>query len=349
MKKSFVLAALAGAAVCSMAFAQPDGSVIINEAMVNPPSPDADGTREFFELKRVSDNGTLQNLWLVVIDGDNNTAGNSTATGVVDFALNLSNFSFGTNGLLLLRDSTLVLQPAPAPETNVVVITPDWQGCTGSVTVGNIDIENGGATYLLVRNFTGSICQDLDTNNDGILDATPWTSVVDALGFIDGDDFDAGIPARQYATQLGGIDFTDNSAIATGFTPDAFARICGDLLSHDMLGTSPGPYVADPAETRFFPDAGQALDGNYTLTPGSPNIEVCGPAGCDDIDFNNNGVFPEDQDVIDFFDVLAGGTPATCDAIAGCNDIDFNNNGVFPEDQDVVDFFNVLAGGTCPQ
>ena len=31
-----------------------------------------------------------------------------------------------------------------------------------------------------------------------------------------------------------------------------------------------------------------------------------------------------------------------------CNDIDFNNNGVFPEDQDVIDFFNVLAGGTCP-
>ncbi len=63
---------------------------------------------------------------------------------------------------------------------------------------------------------------------------------------------------------------------------------------------------------------------------------------CDAVDFNQNGVFPEDQDVVDFFDVLAGGS---CPA---CNDIDFNNNGVFPEDQDVIDFFNVLAGGTCP-
>jgi hypothetical protein len=63
---------------------------------------------------------------------------------------------------------------------------------------------------------------------------------------------------------------------------------------------------------------------------------------CDSIDFNQNGVFPEDQDVVDFFDVLAGGT---CGA---CADIDFNNNGVFPEDQDVIDFFNVLAGGGCP-
>jgi probable HAF family extracellular repeat protein len=63
---------------------------------------------------------------------------------------------------------------------------------------------------------------------------------------------------------------------------------------------------------------------------------------CDGIDFNNNTVFPEDQDVVDFLLVIAG---VNCPA---CNDIDFNNNGVFPEDQDVIDFFNVLAGGTCP-
>ena len=65
------------------------------------------------------------------------------------------------------------------------------------------------------------------------------------------------------------------------------------------------------------------------------------PTFCDGIDFNNNGVFPEDQDVIDFFSVLSG---AEC---AACSDIDFNNNGVYPEDQDVIDFFTVLAGGAC--
>ena len=63
--------------------------------------------------------------------------------------------------------------------------------------------------------------------------------------------------------------------------------------------------------------------------------------GCDAIDFNENGVFPEDQDVVDFFNVLAG---SVCFA---CGDIDFNNNGVYPEDQDVIDFFAVLAGSDC--
>jgi hypothetical protein len=77
-------------------------------------------------------------------------------------------------------------------------------------------------------------------------------------------------------------------------------------------------------------------DVNGDLIP-----DECQTLGCDDIDFNNNGVFPEDQDITDFFAVLAGASCPTC------NDIDFNNNGVFPEDQDVVDFFNVLAGGTC--
>ncbi|GDX98633.1 hypothetical protein LBMAG48_10370 [Phycisphaerae bacterium] len=67
----------------------------------------------------------------------------------------------------------------------------------------------------------------------------------------------------------------------------------------------------------------------------------CVPPTNNDIDFNNNGVFPEDQDVIDFFDVIAGGECSVCD------DIDINNNGVFPEDADVVCFFTLLAGGTC--
>ncbi|HLP84325.1 MAG TPA: hypothetical protein VK157_08240 [Phycisphaerales bacterium] len=74
------------------------------------------------------------------------------------------------------------------------------------------------------------------------------------------------------------------------------------------------------------------------------DAEAC--TACDAIDFNNNSVFPEDQDVIDLFNVLAGGDCSTGPGL--CNDIDFNNNGVFPEDQDVIDFFNVLSGGTCP-
>jgi hypothetical protein len=86
------------------------------------------------------------------------------------------------------------------------------------------------------------------------------------------------------------------------------------------------------------------IGGDLTTLNGAPinNIVALSlPRVCDSIDFNRNGVFPEDADVIAFFSVLAG------EACASCSDIDFNNNGVFPEEQDVLDLLTVLAGGAC--
>ncbi len=83
--------------------------------------------------------------------------------------------------------------------------------------------------------------------------------------------------------------------------------------------------------------------GGFNGESGPGQMTITHTPGCDDIDFNNNTVFPEDQDVIDYFNVLAGGACST----GNCDDIDYNNNGVFPEDQDVIDYFNVLAGGNC--
>jgi hypothetical protein len=64
---------------------------------------------------------------------------------------------------------------------------------------------------------------------------------------------------------------------------------------------------------------------------------------CDSIDFNRNGLYPEDADLVDFLSVLAGGACSTSD----CSDIDFNNDGLFPSDDDLLSFLRVLAGGSC--
>ena len=118
------------------------------------------------------------------------------------------------------------------------------------------------------------------------------------------------------------------------------------------------PNEGNVGRGRRINDSRQVLAA-VTLTSGGGKVVVridfsadeyedgCNPPTCNDIDFNNNGVFPEDQDVIDFFAVLAGSTPATCDPVLGCDDIDVNNNGVFPEDADVICFFSLLAGGNC--
>jgi hypothetical protein len=76
------------------------------------------------------------------------------------------------------------------------------------------------------------------------------------------------------------------------------------------------------------------------------NVEYYTGVGvtCDSIDFNNDGLFPDDSDLVDFLNVLAGGT---CSNDPNCNDIDFNNDGLFPDDNDLVAYLSVLAGGGC--
>ncbi len=67
-------------------------------------------------------------------------------------------------------------------------------------------------------------------------------------------------------------------------------------------------------------------------------------SGCDSIDFNADGLFPDDNDLVQFLSVLAGGA---CDNDPNCNDIDFNNDSLFPDDSDLLAFLRVLAGGNC--
>jgi hypothetical protein len=65
--------------------------------------------------------------------------------------------------------------------------------------------------------------------------------------------------------------------------------------------------------------------------------------GCD-IDFNNDELFPSDDDLLDFLRVLAGGP---CSSPL-CDSIDFDGDGLFPSDEDLVAYLLELAGqGGC--
>ncbi|MSR43737.1 MAG: hypothetical protein EXS15_00020 [Phycisphaerales bacterium] len=48
-----------------------------------------------------------------------------------------------------------------------------------------LNFENSdNVTFMLVQGFTGANAQDLDTNDDGVLDVTPWASVNDTIALI---------------------------------------------------------------------------------------------------------------------------------------------------------------------
>jgi hypothetical protein len=114
------------------------------------------------------------------------------------------------------------------------------------------------------------------------------------------------------------------------------------------------PANAPPLQVGVVPQIVVSPDGTRvavsgTLLTGDPGLLRVAlpqePAVCDSIDFNNDGLFPSDDDLVSFLTVLAGGS---CGASLGdCNDIDFNNDGLFPSDDDLLAYLRVLAGGNC--
>ncbi|MDX2132060.1 MAG: hypothetical protein SFY69_08410 [Planctomycetota bacterium] len=305
------LVALAGVA---------QGQVQFNEIFVN--APGTDQGREFIELLSAAPNQSLDGLTILVIEGD---CGSGCVAGTIDQALSLTGQSTGANRLFMWRDSTDALIPEAEPATAIFV--QDFSP----------DIENGSNTYLIVEGFTGAVGDDLDANNDGVLDSQPWTRVVDAVGYKEGDNRDTHL---QYSTQLGGPDVTDYIRPGTSaFTPDTLMRLCGGWVTMDVLGGGFGPWVADPNETLFVPDNGQVLNPNFTLTPGAPNIECESAPPCEP-DFNQDGNVDQD-DIACLAQVVAG------DPSCSSSDPDFNRDGNVDQD-DIAGLEQVVAGQPCP-
>lgn len=119
------------------------------------------------------------------------------------------------------------------------------------------ELENGSQTLLLVLNFSGSQGNDLDTDDDGVLDSTPWDTVRDDVAVWDG-----GVSDRTYAgvvlnPSFDGGAFTVGGAsrIPNGFDSDAI----GDWVRNDFDGAG-------------LPGFGGTFDLNEAMnTPGDVN------------------------------------------------------------------------------
>ncbi|GDY00110.1 hypothetical protein LBMAG48_25130 [Phycisphaerae bacterium] len=192
-----------------------------------------------------------------------------------------------------------------------------------------------------------NIAGGIPVNSIARWNGTTWSTLGAGITDIGGN---AGVGYAIKLLPSGDLVVAGNFQNAGGVLASKIARWNGSTWS----ALNSGLRDADVAGTgalglAVLADNTLAVCGEFDLagTSVSANFALWGlPASgcCDDIDFNNNTVFPEDADVIDFFNVLAGGE---CSAGNTCSDIDFNNNTVFPEDADVIDFFTVLAGGEC--
>lgn len=137
--------------------------------------------------------------------------------------------------------------------------TTDANGYWTSAFLNSI-IENGTLTLLLVRDFTGTVGMDIDTDNDGVADTTPWEAVFDAVAVSDGTAGDLTYTFGDGPTLGIGYDgqaFSPGGAsrIPDGTDTDAAA----DWVRNDFDGAGLPGFTGTPV-------AGEALN-----TPGAPN------------------------------------------------------------------------------
>ena len=156
MIKTIQLGLLGAVLCCSTALVGAQ-TVHITEIRIDHPGGDIN---EYFEL--AGDPGlTLSGLtYLVIGDG----VGGS---GVIEAVVDLSGSSIPGDGYFL------------AAEDN------DTFGAAADL-IATLNFENShNVTHLLVANFTGSDADDLDTNDDGVLDVTPWASILDLIALVE--------------------------------------------------------------------------------------------------------------------------------------------------------------------
>jgi hypothetical protein len=222
LAKTLSLAILA----CTASFAS--ASLRINEIHINPPgSGDAGQGFEGFEIKSSSASASLSNVWIVVVENE------GTNKGTIDYAVQLSG-STGTNSLAYVRDQ--------ASGGSLPTLVPAVNASSTLIQGQYTELENGGGNYILVSNFTGSLNQDLDTNDDGVLESTPWGTVHDFV-FIPEAAVDSPGGNNNYRLSLSGSFTFVECAQQNAWTPDTFARLTDDeAIIADVTGTNPFPY-----------------------------------------------------------------------------------------------------------
>lgn len=148
-----------------------------------------------------------------------------------------------------------------------------------------------------------------DFNGSGDIDQTD----VDVLDFVIAKSLDSGVFGD--ANQSGSIDCSDAGVAAS--------------ISNCTLSSS-----------SYIPQLDFDLDGDIDSTDRTA-LAALPPQ---DIDYNNDGLFPDTLDITELTSVFSSGPCTTCE----CHTIDFNGDGLFPDTDDITAFLDAIAGTPCP-
>ncbi len=231
-------------ALSTISITNPLFSQTFRSLVYNPPG--GDGDYEYVEIKWTPST-SLSGIWIMYIDGD------ATEAGTTRVRRDLSAYSTGSNGLLLVHNTT----------NNTIVFTPPADAETNEVYPANFNWQNGSGTFLLVSGTPPANNTDLDSDNDGTLNigALSGLTILAAISVFDND---AGTDFA-YADEItGGTVLPDiGGAEMDGF----FLAENGEFQAINVTGTSPGPYSVNQIwDATGMTPAGATLP--TTLTPG---------------------------------------------------------------------------------
>lgn len=235
--------------------------VVLSELKVNPPGMD-DAPHEFIEI-RGSPGGLLQNIYVIVLEGDL-----GADPGTSRMVVNLNGISVGTNGLLLIAAPGHPY--AVSAGTRIVL---DSQLNTAGGALGN-----GSISFFLVSSPAPiPEGEDLDGGDNGVLEELPaGTLLIDAVAWSDGGDGDV---------LYGGVALTQSEG-----TPDAATRFSTNLtrlsasawFCGDLSGSDPASLTYDPRYVSANFPFGTPLSpgGNNNIAPSITDVQpICGVIG----------------------------------------------------------------------
>lgn len=232
--------------------------LLLNEFKSN--IPEDVHSLQYIEL-RGSENKIIENIYLVVIDGDEDNE------GLVDYVYNLDGVTVGSNGLIIIKNEN-EYNDVVSSETTIIneplIIT----------YVDNDDFEDGllehdAVTYALIKSASAiaiAIGDDLDTDNDGILDLPDGAEVIDAVGSLDGGD---------------GIVYGEIVLSQSASDPDAATRFFDKTEANSISAWANGDIYEDPfknddelaGELLYDTlEASSNLPPKAKLTPGNHNF-----------------------------------------------------------------------------
>ena len=164
------------------------------------------GKNRYVELNG-SAGASLNGVTLVGIGRQ--VTGGTDAAGFIRMALPLDGQQVNTSGSLLIANASFSVAGALA----------DFTPSSGFSTDSSATM-----TYMLVWNFYGTVNTDLDTDNNGTFDSTPWTSVIDSVAIV-------GTTGTAYGTTVVGPSGTSNPAQAFRCTPEGTWSMGPELVT----------------------------------------------------------------------------------------------------------------------